>query len=126
MMGIGLTPHFFVSGGGTAKREWDAIVGLVTGNFIKRFCTIGWVITALIVLTLYGSDAALTEDADKAWGVATLKLLGPLNIGLVGLIVACLLAALLLSLITIRRCRRSTLCSLRGSRQREQKKNQST
>ena len=95
MIGIVLTPHFIVTGGGTAKSEWDARVGLVTGNFIKRFCTIGWVITALIVLTLYGSDAALTADADKAWGVATLKLLGPLNIGLVGLMVACLLAALM-------------------------------
>ena len=52
-------------------------------------------ITALIVLTLYGSDATLMADADKAWGLATLKLLGPLNIGLVGLMVACLLAALM-------------------------------
>jgi len=97
MVGIVLTPHFIVTGGGTAKSEWDARVGLVTGNFIKRFCTIGWVITALIVLTLYGGDATLTADADKAWGVATLKLLGPLKIGLVGLMVACLLAALMSS-----------------------------
>ena len=95
MIGIVLTPHFIVTGGGTAKSEWDARVGLVTGNFIKRFCTIGWVVTALIVLTLYGSDVALTADPDKAWGLATLKLLGPLNIGLVGLMVACLLAALM-------------------------------
>ena len=97
MVGIVLTPHFIVTGGGTAKSEWDARVGLVTGNFIKRFCTIGWVITALIVLTLYGGDATLTADADKAWGVATIKLLGPLKIGLVGLMVACLLAALMSS-----------------------------
>ena len=41
MIGIVLTPHFIVTGGGTAKSEWDARVGLVTGNFIKRFCTIG-------------------------------------------------------------------------------------
>ncbi|SVD39503.1 uncharacterized protein METZ01_LOCUS392357, partial [marine metagenome] len=97
IVGIVLTPHFIVTGGGTAKSEWDARVGLVTGNFIKRFCTIGWVITALIVLTLYGGDATLTADADKAWGVATIKLLGPLKIGLVGLMVACLLAALMSS-----------------------------
>ncbi len=97
IIGIVLTPHFIVTGGGTAKSEWDARVGLVTGNFIKRFCTIGWVITALIVLTLYGSDASLTADADKAWGFATKELLGPLGIGLVGLMVACLLAALMSS-----------------------------
>lgn len=98
MIGIVMTPHFIVTGGGTAKSEWDARVGLVTGNFIKRFCTIGWVVTALIVLTLYGSDVSLTADADKAWGVATQKLLGPLGIGLVGLMVACLLAALMSSM----------------------------
>jgi len=97
IIGIVLTPHFIVTGGGTAKNEWDARVGLVTGNFIKRFCTIGWVITALIVLTLYSNDAALVGDPDKAWGVATEKLLGPLGIGLVGLMVACLLAALMSS-----------------------------
>ena len=54
IIGIVLTPHFIVTGGGTAKSEQDARIGLVTGNFIKRFCTIGWVITALIVLTLFG------------------------------------------------------------------------
>jgi len=97
MIGIVLTPHFIVTGGGSAKSEHDARVGLVTGNFIKRFCTIGWVITALIVLTLYGGDAALIKDADMAWGVATKELLGPLGIGLVGLMLACLLAALMSS-----------------------------
>ena len=97
IIGIVLTPHFIVTGGGSAKSEHDARVGLVTGNFIKRFCTIGWVITALIVLTLYGSDAALIKDADMAWGVATKELLGPLGIGLVGLMLACLLAALMSS-----------------------------
>ena len=79
MIGIVLTPHFIVTGGGSAKSEHDARVGLVTGNFIKRFCTIGWVITALIVLTLYGDNQALIGDADMAWGVATRELLGPLG-----------------------------------------------
>ena len=97
IIGIVLTPHFIVTGGGTAKSEQDARIGLVTGNFIKRFCTIGWVITALIVLTLFGDDMALIKDADMAWGTATKELLGPLGIGLVGLMLACLLAALMSS-----------------------------
>ena len=97
IIGIVLTPHFIVTGGGTAKSEQDARIGLVTGNFIKRFCTIGWVITALIVLTLFGDDMALIKDADMAWGAATKELLGPLGIGLVGLMLACLLAALMSS-----------------------------
>ncbi|MFP6899692.1 MAG: sodium:solute symporter family protein, partial [Opitutales bacterium] len=97
MIGIVLTPHFIVTGGGTAKSEYDARVGLVTGNFIKRFCTIGWVITALIVLTLFSSQPELIADPDKAWGTATKELLGPMGIGLVGLMLACLLAALMSS-----------------------------
>ncbi|MFT4588832.1 MAG: SSS family solute:Na+ symporter [Candidatus Binatia bacterium] len=97
MVGIVLTPHFIVTGGGTAKSEHDARVGLVTGNFIKRFCTIGWVITALIVLTLFSSRPELIADPDQAWGVATKELLGPIGIGLVGLMLACLLAALMSS-----------------------------
>ena len=97
MIGIVLTPHFIVTGGGTAKSEHDARVGLVTGNFIKRFCTIGWVVTALIVLTLFSSRPELIADPDQAWGVATKELLGPLGIGLVGLMLACLLAALMSS-----------------------------
>ena len=68
----------------------------MTGNFIKRFCTIGWVITALIVLTLYGDNQALIGDADMA-GCGNRELLGPLGIGLVGLMLACLLAALMSS-----------------------------
>lgn len=97
MVGIVLTPHFIVTGGGTARTEHDARVGLVTGNFIKRFCTIGWVITALIVLTLFSSRPELIADPDQAWGVATKELLGPIGIGLVGLMLACLLAALMSS-----------------------------
>ena len=97
MIGIVLTPHFIVTGGGSAKSEHDARVGLVTGNFIKRFCTIGWVITALIVLTLYSSRPELIADPDRAWGVATQEILGPLGIGLVGLMLACLLAAMMSS-----------------------------
>ncbi|MDG2214400.1 MAG: sodium:solute symporter family protein, partial [Verrucomicrobiota bacterium] len=97
MIGIVLTPHFIVTGGGSAKSEHDARVGLVTGNFIKRFCTIGWVITALIVLTLFSARPELIADPDQAWGVATKELLGPLGIGLVGLMLACLLAAMMSS-----------------------------
>ena len=97
MIGIVLTPHFIVTGGGTARNEFDARTGLVIGNFIKRFCTIGWVITALIVLTLFSSRPELIADPDQAWGTATKEILGPVGIGLVGLMLACLLAALMSS-----------------------------
>ena len=37
MIGIVLTPHFIVTGGGTAKSEWDARVGSGHGQFHQAF-----------------------------------------------------------------------------------------
>lgn len=94
LVGIVIQPHFIATGGGSAKTEMNARVGLVTGNFLKRFCTIGWVLTGLIALALFADNPALLHDPDKTWGIASRELLGP---GLVGLMLACLLAALMSS-----------------------------
>lgn len=94
LIGIVVQPHFIATGGGSAKTENTARIGLVTGNFLKRFCTIGWVLTALIALALYANNPELSIDPDKTWGVASRELLGP---GLTGLMLACLLAALMSS-----------------------------
>jgi SSS family solute:Na+ symporter len=97
LVGIVVQPHFIATGGGSAKTETNARVGLVVGNFLKRFCTVGWVLTALIVLTLFADQPDKIQDPDKVWGLATIQILGPLKIGLVGLMLACLLAALMSS-----------------------------
>ncbi len=94
LVGIVVQPHFIATGGGSAKTETNARVGLVVGNFLKRFCTVGWVLTALIALALYSDHPELIADPDKTWGVASRELLGP---GLTGLMLACLLAALMSS-----------------------------
>ncbi|MEQ8791667.1 MAG: sodium:solute symporter family protein [Pirellulaceae bacterium] len=94
LVGIVVQPHFIATGGGSAKTETNARVGLVVGNFLKRFCTIGWVLTALIALALYADNAELISDPDKTWGVASRELL---PVGLTGLMLACLLAALMSS-----------------------------
>ena len=94
LVGVVVMPHFIATGGGSAKSETNARVGLVAGNFAKRFCTIGWALTALIVLALMADNADLAEDPDKVWGIASLELFGP---GLRGLMLACLLAALMSS-----------------------------
>lgn len=94
LIGVVVQPHFIATGGGSAKTETDARIGLVVGNFLKRFCTVGWVLTALIALALYANDPELVLDPDKTWGVASRNLLGP---GLTGLMLACLLAALMSS-----------------------------
>ncbi|MFW6171435.1 MAG: sodium:solute symporter family protein, partial [Planctomycetota bacterium] len=94
LVGIVVQPHFIATGGGSAKTELNARVGLVTGNFLKRLCTIGWVLTALIALALFADNPELIQDPQKTWGVASRELLGP---GLTGLMLACLLAALMSS-----------------------------
>ena len=97
LTGIVVQPHFIATGGGSAKTEYSARVGLVLGNFLKRFCTVGWALTGLIMLALLSVDPEIGRDPDKVWGLAAVKLLGPAGIGLVGLMVACLLAALMSS-----------------------------
>ena len=77
---------------GSAKNEETARVGSTIGVFIKRYCSVIWGLVGLLALVLYG--AGLT-DPDLLWGTATRELLGPAKIGLVGLMIACLLAALM-------------------------------
>jgi len=100
LVGVVVQPHFIATGGGTAKDETVARIGLVTGNFLKRLCTIGWALTGLVVLALLADSAEIAADPDRAWGVATREILGKVTIGgyrigLVGLMLACLLAALM-------------------------------
>jgi len=102
LVGIVVQPHFIATGGGSAKSEYVARVGLVTGNFLKRFCTIGWALTALIVVALLAGNIEINQDPDRAWGVASREILGNVTIGgvyigLAGLMLACLLAALMSS-----------------------------
>jgi SSS family solute:Na+ symporter len=97
LVGIVVQPHFIATGGGSAKGELEARVGLVAGNFLKRLCTVGWALTALIALALLAGSPEIAGDADRVWGVAAREILGPLNLGLVGLMLACLLAAMMSS-----------------------------
>jgi SSS family solute:Na+ symporter len=95
LMTVVIQPHFIITGGGSAKNEHSARVGLVVGNFLKRFCTLGWVLTSLVALALFAESPELAQDPDKTWGVASRELLGS---GLTGLMLACLLAALMSSI----------------------------
>jgi SSS family solute:Na+ symporter len=76
----------------SAKDEYTGRFGFTVGLFLKRICTLFWCMLALAGILLYGGKV---DDPDKVWGYATLDLLGPLKMGLVGLMIACLAAALM-------------------------------
>jgi Na+/proline symporter len=75
-----------------AKDENSARFGFVTGVFMKRFCTILWGVLGLSAILLYTGKI---QNSDLLWGYATHDLLGPVGFGLVGLMVASLMAALM-------------------------------
>ncbi|MCB9509174.1 MAG: sodium:solute symporter family protein [Deferribacteres bacterium] len=77
---------------GAAKDEFSARFGFVTGTFTKRILTLLWGMLGLASILLYGSSI---QNSDLVWGHATRDLLGGLNLGLVGLIIACMMAALM-------------------------------
>jgi SSS family solute:Na+ symporter len=79
---------------GSAKSDYVARYGFVAGVLLKRYSNVMWGVVALMTVVLYGNSLS---DPDYAWGLATRDLLGPLNLGLVGLMIACLIAALMSS-----------------------------
>ena len=92
LVGILAQPHMIASVG-TGKNENACRAGFLYGNFIKRFCTIGWVLIGLMVTVMtvrgfYGvHDLA---DPEEAFGFACRHLLFP---GGTGLLIASVLAA---------------------------------
>jgi SSS family solute:Na+ symporter len=74
---------------GSAKDEETARAGRVVGNFLKRFTLISWGFTGVIGYGLYHQAIS---DPDMLWGYMTRQLLAP---GLIGLMIVCLLAALM-------------------------------
>jgi len=79
---------------GSAKDDYTARFGFVSGMLLKRYSSVMWGLVALLTVVLYGNSIS---DPDYVWGLATRDLLGPLNMGLVGLMIACLIAALMSS-----------------------------
>jgi solute:Na+ symporter, SSS family len=86
-----MTPNMIVVTG-AAKDEYSARLGFTSGNFMKRFCTILWGLLGLAAIVLYSESVS---NPDMVWGYATRDLLGSLKLGLVGLMIACLMAALM-------------------------------
>lgn len=89
LIGIMAQPHQLATVG-TGKDERTCRIGMAYGNFVKRFCTIGWALTGLIVVVLVMQRGTTLADPELAFGYATRALLAP---GFIGLMIACVLAA---------------------------------
>jgi Na+/proline symporter len=90
LIGIVAQPHILASVG-TGHDEYSCRMGMAGGNFVKRFCTIGWALAGLIVAaTLLQQGAPPLADPEDAFGYATREFLFP---GSLGLMIACVLAA---------------------------------
>jgi solute:Na+ symporter, SSS family len=74
---------------GSARDEFAARFGAVSGTYAKRVMIILWAFCGLIAIALYQGVDRLS-DPDSAWGSMALLLLGP---GFLGLMMAGLLAA---------------------------------
>jgi Na+/proline symporter len=79
---------------GAGKSEYDSRVGLINGMFLKRACTIAWVLTGLCGIGLY---AGKTVNPDHVWGFMARDFLPNIAPGLIGLFVAAMLAAVMSS-----------------------------
>jgi Na+/proline symporter len=66
---------------GSAKDEYAARIGAVTGGFSKRFVTIAWCYCGLIAIALFGPNLS---DPDQTWGLLTQALL---PVGLIGVMI---------------------------------------
>ncbi|MDB6169962.1 MAG: Na+/solute symporter [Verrucomicrobia bacterium] len=66
---------------GSAKNEYAARIGGVTGGFSKRFVTIAWCFCGLIAIALFGPNLS---DPDQTWGLLTRALL---PVGLIGVMI---------------------------------------
>lgn len=75
-----------------AKDEYSARFGMVTGGFIKRFCTIMWGLVGLSAVLLYTGKV---HNPDLVWGYAIHDLLGNVKLGLVGFMISSMMAALM-------------------------------
>lgn len=76
---------------GAARNEKIASFGGLSGSLVKGAGSLFWMILALLILGIFGETNA---DPDLLWGMAARELL---PVGLLGLMIACLMAAFMSS-----------------------------
>ncbi len=89
LIGITAQPHMMAVAS-SGKTEMNCRFGWTYGNFLKRICTVGWTLTGVLAAVLY--PGLQFHEREQAFGRAVL---GLLPAGLVGLMVASLLATVM-------------------------------
>ncbi len=74
---------------GSARTENVASFGGLIGNVVKGFGSMMWMLLALLMLGIFGE---FSGDPDLLWGISARTLL---PVGLLGLMIACLMSALM-------------------------------
>jgi len=75
------------------RSEIEGRVGVTGGNFIKRICTVAWMLTGLCAIAMYAN----LDEPDKAYGMMAHDLLPGIGPGLIGLFIASMLASVMSS-----------------------------
>ncbi|NQU23734.1 MAG: hypothetical protein HQ567_20825 [Candidatus Nealsonbacteria bacterium] len=96
LIGYGCQPHT-MSLCAAGKTEMEARVGMTCGMFIKRFCTVAWVLTGLCAVAYYILLEREVTDVDHIYGLMARDLLPKIGLGLVGLFIASMLAGVMSS-----------------------------
>lgn len=96
LVGYGTQPHT-MGLCAAGRTEMEARVGMTCGMFIKRFCTVAWVLTGLCAVAYYLKLNKTVTDVDHVYGLMAADLLPGVLPGLVGLFIASMLAAVMSS-----------------------------
>jgi len=96
LIGYGCQPHTMCLAA-AGKTEMEARVGMTCGMFIKRFCTVAWVLTGLCAVAYYKIHQQTVHDVDHVYGLMARDILPAVAPGLVGLFIASMLAGLMSS-----------------------------
>jgi Na+/proline symporter len=75
------------------KTEMEGRIGVTTGIFGKRICTVAWMLTGLCAVAIYAN--ASLDEPDLVYGKMAYDLLPRIAPGLIGLFVASMLAAVM-------------------------------
>jgi len=95
LVGVVTQPHVHANCA-AGKTELDGCIGYTYGNLIKRVCTIGWALTGLTAIALY-PGLTTPAEIDQTFGLMARDLLPAVGPGLIGLFIACILAAVMSS-----------------------------